>query len=118
MESDWYGIKFEETETETTFIARETRKDDNEYYWTVSGLAPFTKYKFRVVIILMGSSESLGSEYYPSDSIDTNAINSIVTQPSLVVRTDPSEVEAPSRPIIVSVQQVTRQHKSFYILIK
>ena len=52
----------------------------------------------------------IGSESVIPESLDidgTKGIHSIVTQPSLVVRTDPSEVEAPSKPIIVSVQQVS-----------
>ena len=84
------------------FEAVENKNDNNIYYWTVVGLTPYTKYRFRVVILLTGS-ESVIPEYLD----DTKGIHSIVTQPSLVVRTDPSEVESPSKPIIVSVQQVS-----------
>ena len=87
------------------FKAIENRKDPNEYYWTVVGLTPYTKYKFRVVISLMGSNIESSEKYLNSD-IDFESATYIVIQPSLVVRTAPSEKEAPSKPIIISVQQV------------
>ena len=87
------------------FKAIENRKDPNEYYWTVVGLTPYTKYKFRVVISLMGSNIESSEKHFYSD-IDFESATYIVTQPSLVVRTAPSEKEAPSKPIIISVQQV------------
>lgn len=80
-----------------------SKNDDAEYYWTVDGLAPYTKYKFRVVILLTGSRISEDPELL-LDNIDTNRI--IVTQPSFVVRTNPSEIQTSSKPIIISVQQV------------
>ena len=104
MKSDWYNVRFKGTKIKTFFKEVENKNDNNEYYWTVVGLTPYTKYTFRVVILLLGT-ESVIPEYLDID--DTKEIHSIITQPSLVVRTDPSEVEAPSKPIIVSVQQVS-----------
>ena len=96
----------EGTKTKSPFKAIEKRKDNNEYFWTVLGLTPYTKYKFRVIILLMGSNIDT-NEKYLDGNIDLKSASYIVTQPSLVVRTSQSEKEAPSKPIIVSVQQVS-----------
>ena len=103
MESDWYDVTLTVEEIESSPYARETNSNENEHRWTVFGLAPFTKYKFRVVILLVGSQ--LPSEDY-LDVQDIESGSSIVTQPSLTVRTEPSKVEGPSKPNIISVHQV------------
>ena len=95
LESDWYDV-----------YARETSSSENEHHWTVFGLAPYTKYKFRVVILLVGPK--LQSDDY-LDAHDTESVRSIVTQPSFTVRTEPSKVEGPSKPTIISVHQVRTQ---------
>ena len=102
----------EGTNTKILFKAIENRRDPNEYYWTVVGLTPYTKYKFRVVISLLGSNIESSEKHIYSD-IDFESATYIVTQPSLVVRTAPSEKEAPSKPIITSVQQVRFSDSSF-----
>ena len=93
--------------------ATENSKDTNEYVWTIVGLTPYTKYKFRVLISLMGSNSDRNSKYLHGD-INFESASYIVTQPSLVVRTFPSEKEAPSKPIIVSVQQVRNSIHSIF----
>ena len=97
----------------SSFKAIESSKDSNEYVWTIVGLTPYTKYKFRVLILLMGSNSDRNSKYLHSD-IDFESASYIVTQPSLVVRTFPSEKGAPSKPIIVSVQQVRNSRHSVF----
>ena len=103
MESDWYDVTLTLEEIKSSPYARETGSSDNEHRWTVFGLAPYTKYKFRVVILLVGSK--LQSDDY-LDVHDTESVSSIVTQPSFTVRTEPSKVEGPSKPTIISVHQV------------
>ena len=103
MESDWYDVTLTVEEIKSSPYARGTSSSDKEHRWTVFGLAPFTKYKFRVVILLVGSQ--LPSEDY-LDVQDTESVSSIVTQPSFTVRTEPSKVEGPSKPTIISVHQV------------
>ena len=106
LESDWYDVTLQVEERTSTLNARETSSSDDEHHWTVFGLAPYTKYKFRVVILLVGSK--LQSDDY-LDVHDTESVSSIVTQPSFTVRTEPSKVEGPSKPTIISVHQV-RKH--------
>ena len=103
MESDWYDVTLTVEETKSSPYARETSSSDKEHRWKVFDLAPFTKYKFRVVIHLVGSQ--LPSEDH-LDAHDTESVSSIVTQPSLTVRTEASKVEGPSKPTIISVHQV------------
>ena len=103
LESDWYDVTLQVEEIKSSPYARETSSGDNEHHWTVFGLTPYTKYKFRVVILLVGSQ--LPSDDY-LDVHDIKSVNSIVTQPSLTVRTEPSKVEGPSKPNIISVHQV------------
>ena len=100
LESDWYDVTLQVEERTSTLYARETSSSENEHHWTVFGLAPYTKYKFRVVILLVGS------QLKSDDYLDTESVSSIVTQPSLTVRTEPSKVEGPSKPTIISVHQV------------
>ena len=100
-------------EMKSSFKAVENSKDTNEYVWTIVGLTPYTKYKFRVLILLMGSNSDRNSMYLHGD-IDFESASYIVTQPSLVVRTFPSEKGAPSKPIIVSVQQVRNSSHSVF----
>ena len=106
LESDWYDVTLQVKERKSTLYARETSSSENEHHWTVFGLAPYTKYKFRVVILLVGSK--LQSDEY-LDVHDTESVSSIVTQPSFTVRTEPSKVEGPSKPTIISVHQVRTQ---------
>ena len=103
MESDWYDVTLTIEEIKSSPYARETSSSDKEHRWTVFGLAPYTKYKFRVVILLVGS-QLLKDDYL--DVHDTESASSIVTQPSFTVRTEPSKVEGPSKPTIISVHQV------------
>ena len=100
LESDWYDVTLQVEERTSTLYARETSSSDDEHHWTVFGLAPYTKYKFRVVILLVGSQQK------SDDYLDTESVSSIVTQPSLTVRTESSKVEGPSKPTIISVHQV------------
>ena len=60
----------------------------------------------KVLKQLMGSNNSTNKKYLDGN-IDVKRASYIVTQPSLVVRTSQSGKEAPSKPIIVSVQQVS-----------
>ena len=113
LESGWYTVRFEDaTDQSFAFRAEVLNKEDKEYYyWKVYGLAPYTKYRFRVAIVLKRVLEGpdITFEEGPElmdDTIDINRMSSIVTQPSFVVRTDPSETELPSKPIIISVRQV------------
>ena len=103
MESDWYDVTLTVEKIKSSPYARETNSNSNEHHWTVFGLAPFAKYKFRVVIHMVGSQ--LPTEDY-LDVQDTESVSSIVTQPSLTVRTELSKVEGPSKPTIISVHQV------------
>ena len=103
LESDWYDVTLQVKERKSTLYAWETSSSENEHHWTVFGLAPYTKYKFRVVIHMVGSQ--LPTEDY-LDVQDTESVSSIVTQPSLTVRTELSKVEGPSKPTIISVHQV------------
>ena len=113
MESDWYDVTLTVEEIKSSPYARETSSSDKEHRWTVFGLAPFTKYKFRVVLLLVGSQ--LPSDDY-LDVQDTESVSSIVTQPSFTVRTDPSKVEGPSKPTIISVHQVRVYFTSPYYI--
>ena len=113
MESDWYAVTLAEEEIKSSPYARETSSSEKEHHWTVFGLAPFTKYKFRVVILLVGS------QLPPDDHLDvqdTESVSSIVTQPSFTVRTEPSKVEGPSKPTIISVHQVRVYFTSPYYI--
>ena len=113
MESDWYDVTLTVEEIKSSPYARETNSNENEHRWTVFGLVPFTKYKFRVVILLVGS------QLPPDDHLDvqdTESVSSIVTQPSFTVRTEPSKVEGPSKPTIISVHQVRTQFTWAYYI--
>ena len=103
MESDWYDVTFTVEEIESSPYARETSFSDKEHRWTVLGLSGVGKYNVVVVIHMVGSQ--LPTEDYV-DVQDTESVSSIVTQPSLTVRTEPSKVEGPSKPTIISVHQV------------
>ena len=80
--------------------------DDINYQWTVYGLTPYTKYRFRVAIFLTGSNFTLTKQLVEFDDTHDISLNRIVTQPSLVVRTSQSNTLPSSKPIIISVQQV------------
>ena len=75
---EWFEAQFED----------QTPANTETYLWLVSGLRPFTKYRFKVVF---GFSTDLSG---------------IETQPSLIISTRPDPNIPPSKPILHKVEQV------------
>ena len=87
---EWFEAQFEDLTPDNT----------ESHLWLVSGLRPFTKYRFKV---LFGISADLSG---------------IETQPSLTISTRPDSNIPPSKPILYKVEQVIISRLRYHIIDK